>query len=336
MTLEQQPARARLMAFSAAGMYGTAGVVSLIEAATPGGPPFSIVPPLVAVGVGLLLALGGPRLPQAALACLGPIGAALIAYSIATTNAVGDGAALYVLPVLWVSYFFGARAAAVIVVWVGIVHGIALIELPGKLGFFDRWLDLMASVSIVAAVVSLLSRRNDELVARLVADARVDKLTGVLNRRGFEEQLALEKARAARAAAPIAAVCLDLDHFKRVNDQLGHDAGDRVLVRLGVVLREQARPVDVIARLGGEEFVAVLPLADAAGAYAYAERVRAALAASGIPRVTASAGVAAADGPEDLHALVRAADAALYEAKRAGRDRTVVHGAAAQAEKVSR
>jgi diguanylate cyclase (GGDEF)-like protein len=162
--------------------------------------------------------------------------------------------------------------------------------------------------------------------ARPQAEARVDALTGLLNRRGFEERLAVETARAARDGAGAAIVAFDLDHFKSVNDERGHEAGDRALATLGAVIREHARAGDLTARWGGEEFFVVMPGAGAVAARRLAERVRAAFAATGLD-VTASAGVGVADAPFDPHALMASADAALYEAKRAGRDRTVIAAA---------
>ena len=116
---------------------------------------------------------------------------------------------------------------------------------------------------------------------------------------------------------------LDLDHFKRVNDEQGHEAGDRALAMVGAVIADHVRGADLAARWGGEEFVVVLPGADAPAARAFAERVRAAVATSGTG-LTASAGVAVSEIPADPRALLAAADAAMYAAKRAGRDRTVV------------
>jgi diguanylate cyclase (GGDEF)-like protein len=118
-------------------------------------------------------------------------------------------------------------------------------------------------------------------------------------------------------------VTLDLDHFKRVNDERGHEAGDRALAMVGRVIADHVRGADLAARWGGEEFVVVLPGADAAAARAFAERVRGAVADSR-DGLTLSAGVAVTTGPPDPRALLGAADAALYAAKRAGRDRTVV------------
>jgi diguanylate cyclase (GGDEF)-like protein len=335
VTAEKQELRAagrdkRQMAYTAAAMYGGAGAVALIEGVVPGGPELSLAPGLFALVIVSLLAVVGPRLPMPVLTSLGPLGAAMIAYAIATTpTGQGEGALLYIWPVLWVAYFFERTASILIVAWVGLVQGIALIASDGVL---DRWIDVVVSVAIVAAVVQALSERNKRLVARLEAEARVDQLTGVLNRRGFAERAPGEVERAVRDGSWLAAVSFDIDHFKRVNDEFGHEVGDRVLAHLGAVLRAETRSVDVVARLGGEEFTTLLAGSDARRAFAYAERVRhhfADLDDPGLPRVTVSAGIAAAVAPESVERLLADADSALYKAKRAGRDRAVADQPAA-------
>jgi diguanylate cyclase (GGDEF)-like protein len=320
----------RQMTYTAAAMFGGAAFVGLVEGAIPGGPELSLIPGFAAVGFVTLLLLVGPRLPMPVLGALGPIGAALIAFALATTPpGQGDGALLYIWPVLWVAYFFGRRASALIVVWVGVVQGAALIYSGGVL---DRWIDVLVSVGVVAAVVNALSERNRKLVTRLAAEARVDKLTGVLNRRGFEERAAVEVERARREGYAVGVASFDIDYFKRVNDEWGHETGDRVLAALGAVFRRESRGVDVVARLGGEEFVALLPATEADQVWTYAERVRSGFSAArrhGVPHVTVSAGVTASTSPESVEELLQAADSALYAAKRGGRDRTVVHEQAA-------
>ena len=260
------------MAFTAAAMYAGATFVVLIEGVIPGGPALALVPGFAGLGFATLLVALGPRLPMPVLVALGPIGAALIAFAIATTpTAQGDGVLLYIWPVLWVSYFFGRTASILIVAWVGAVQGAALIYSGGVL---DRWIDLIVSVGVVSAVVHALSERNKRLVTRLAAEARIDKLTGVLNRRGFEEHAAVELERAGREGYSLGAATFDIDYFKRVNDEWGHEVGDRVLVRLGAVLRAQTRGADVVGRMGGEEFVILLPGTDVAQAEAWAATAR--------------------------------------------------------------
>jgi diguanylate cyclase (GGDEF)-like protein len=316
----------RVLARSAAGIYAGAIVIGLVEEAIPGGPSSSLLPAVAALVLAPLAAVLGPRLPRRLLGLLGPIGAALIAYALHSTRGWTDGAVMYMWPVLWMAHFYGRRGTVLIVACVGVVHGVALATMPAGVGNVDRWVDVVVSVAVVGAVVRLLSERAERLVASLAAEARVDALTGLLNRRGFEERLAPEVARAGREGTPLAFVALDLDHFKRVNDRHGHEAGDRALVLVAEAIGGQIRASDLAARWGGEEFVVVLPGAGAEAAHGFAERVRAAVAAAG-GGLKISAGVAAGDGPLDPRALLAAADDALYAAKRAGRDRTVVAGA---------
>jgi diguanylate cyclase (GGDEF)-like protein len=313
------------MVQTAAAMYGGAAALTFVSSALPGGPELSLVPGIGALAIVMLILIAGPRLPLLALKALGPLGAGLIAYAIATTPA-GEGEAelLYIWPVLWVAYYFGRVETVLIVAWIGAAQGVALIASDGV---FDRWLDVVVSVGIVAAVVHALTERNRRLVDRLAAEARFDQLTGVLNRRGFDEHAQAELARVRREGLWLAVVTFDIDRFKRVNDEWGHEAGDRVLSNLGATLRAETRAVDVVARVGGEEFVALLPHANVPHALGYAERVRTRFAQAedpALPRVTVSAGVAAAVAPDTLEELMHAADIALYKAKRGGRDRAVV------------
>jgi diguanylate cyclase (GGDEF)-like protein len=318
-------ANKRLMAYTAAAMYGGAAFDGAIEALIPGDPSFAIAPVILAgVAVAALLAFG-PRMPRWALGALGPVGVALIAEALVGSPGAGDGAVLYVWPVLWMTFFFGRRGALVIVPCVAIAHLIVLLALPEASSYAGRWIDVMVSVTVVAGVVLTLVGRNDRLLDRLADEARTDALTGLLNRRGFDERATLELARARREGEAIALAEFDIDHFKRVNDEWGHEVGDRVLVRLGRLLASTSRDIDVVARFGGEEFVVLLPGNDAASAEAFAERVRAALAthADGLPAVRVSAGVLATRVPVSINAMLQGADSALYNAKRGGRDRTV-------------
>jgi diguanylate cyclase (GGDEF)-like protein len=156
-----------------------------------------------------------------------------------------------------------------------------------------------------------------------------DGLTGLFNRRYLEATLDRELARAARAGTPLAVVMADIDHFKRINDTLGHDAGDDVLRAIARKLLGSVRASDIVCRYGGEEFVVLMPDASAEAAVARAERLRASLAeldppqgaGKVLPRVTVSAGVAAyPDHAGSGAALIALADEALYAAKRNGRD----------------
>ena len=175
------------------------------------------------------------------------------------------------------------------------------------------------------AAHAALALRAAGLQAEVERLARTDALTGLANRRVFQEALARELAAATRRHGSCGLVVLDVDHFKAVNDTYGHQAGDDVLRRVGQVLAEESRETDVASRYGGEEFAVIVPDCTAAEALAAAERLRTAIAARpGAVPVTVSAGVAVfpADAA-DAASLVAAADTALYRAKGLGRNRSV-------------
>ncbi len=168
------------------------------------------------------------------------------------------------------------------------------------------------------------SARHLEDLARL---AREDALTGLPNRRALDEALAREVARAERSGSPLAALALDVDHFKRVNDLHGHAAGDAVLAAVAARAASALRAGDLLARVGGEAFAARLPGADLPAAAEAAERIRAAVGGAPIEAggravaVTVSVGCAALEPAEPGPALLARADARLYAAKAGGRNR---------------
>ena len=173
-----------------------------------------------------------------------------------------------------------------------------------------------------------LAEANEEL-ARL---SHQDGLTGLSNRRCFDDALRRESRDATFGDAPLSLLMIDVDHFKSFNDTRGHQAGDECLRAVAALLgRERAAPGEVAARYGGEEFAMILPGHDPAAAGARAERLRAAIEALRLPHagsatapwITVSVGVATRGADGDDVSLIAAADAALYRAKRAGRNRVV-------------
>lgn len=193
---------------------------------------------------------------------------------------------------------------------------------------------------LMARVRTQVRRRR--YTERLRANVKVsmelaitDDLTGLHNRRYMEMHLQALLDQAASRGRPLSALVVDIDHFKLVNDRYGHDAGDEVLREFARRLKGSVRGIDLAVRLGGEEFVVVMPETDAAVARIVAERIRTKTAAKPFPTrrgdaldVTVSVGVASFHGPEDdAAALLKRADVALYQAKRDGRNRVVAEAA---------
>lgn len=183
---------------------------------------------------------------------------------------------------------------------------------------------LAANVTLVLGNLALLVAWHEEAEAQLREQAQTDGLTGLLNRHGWDERAPALYDQARRHANPLALILLDLDHFKRINDTLGHEAGDQVLKMLGGVLRKNRRSSDLAVRLGGEEFALLLPQTDQAAALLFEQRLRQALrdAGSAQPQlaVNYSAGLSLLEPTDDtLASFMARADAALYRAKHQGR-----------------
>jgi len=172
--------------------------------------------------------------------------------------------------------------------------------------------------SIAAHVAQFVERAR--LLEQLRSTARTDPLTGLANRRAWDDELSRELVRSRRYESRLCLAMLDLDHFKRFNDARGHQAGDRLLEDAARAWDAQLRPTDTLARYGGEEFALLLPHCDTATAESIVARLLEA-----VPNAqTASCGIAEWDGSESAEALTARADAALYMAKRGGRARAVL------------
>ncbi|QOY94775.1 diguanylate cyclase [Massilia sp. UMI-21] len=209
----------------------------------------------------------------------------------------------------------------------------------------DRGDDGALDHALVASLAEQLSLAVSNVTLRetLRHQSTVDPLTGLYNRRFFDESLKRELARARRVGNPCSVVMVDLDHFKRINDTYGHDGGDLVLKAAARVITERVRASDVVCRYGGEELVLMLPDCGADEAAQCAESIRASLAelpiqhlGQSIAGVSASFGVAQCPGDaEGEQELLQAADRALYAAKKGGRNRVVVADGAPSASAVA-
>lgn len=193
-------------------------------------------------------------------------------------------------------------------------------------GTYDESLDRMPDP------LTMVGRSYNRMRVRLQSIVLTDTLSGCFNRRGFDQLCVREVSRAIRGHHPMSVLAIDVDHFKRINDEYGHLTGDEVLREMGARLRDTARAGDVVARIGGEEFEILAPDTNAAGAKILADRVQAAFrgkpfaSLGGVGQISVSIGIASADAQNDQIAsvLIARADEALYVAKRNGRDRSEV------------
>lgn len=319
----------------AAGLFAGGSLLTLVATVAPHSPDVDIAGAWIVTFLSAVVAavyyLGRDSLPRWTLYLGVALGTLMISSGIYINGERDGGAAAlnevyYVWPVVFAAYYFPVRALVAELTFVAACYAVALrLVDPGPIAL-TRWLIVVTMLIGVGGLISRLQARVLDLVARLSDTARRDALTGLLNRRGFEERLETELARATRAERPVALIIGDVDHFKAVNDRLGHPAGDAVLLRVAGVLEGIGRRGDTVARLGGEEFVFIVPDADAEMAFELAERARVALertfADEPIP-LTASFGTVAfpVDGTT-ADSLLQTADRALYAAKDAGRNRS--------------
>jgi diguanylate cyclase (GGDEF)-like protein/putative nucleotidyltransferase with HDIG domain len=316
------------------GFFVFGGILALVSLLLPHAPNL-IVPGILALGVvacvsgSVLLAFPQIMPPQLLTGVLG-CGNLLISFGIYFSQSTTS---VYALLYVWVgfqaAYFFPRGHAAAHVAATGATYAFALASVSGD-DRGQRWLLLFGVVAVIALMVAVLRERVDRLIARLADAARTDALTGLLNRRGFQELMEIETERALRSSRPLAIVVGDLDHFKHLNDRFGHAAGDLALQRFAEVASSVSRRIDAVARIGGEEFALLLPDTEQHAAYLLAERLRRAVKEPAAPGQgelpTVSFGVACfPTHAADAAALMHAADQALYAAKAMGRDRSVIY-----------
>jgi len=248
----------------------------------------------------------------------------------------GEPGGFYTLFYVWIglyAVFFFSRAAALLLLGaIAVAYAWVLVELEASAAI-ARWVTTIGTVALGAFLIDSLVRRvrgiaresaqiaseRADLMATLAEVARTDDLTGLPNRRAWEESLERELARAQRDSTPLCVGLADLDHFKAYNDEYGHQAGDRLLKQLSASWGAELRTTDVLARYGGEEFALAFSGCDIVAAGVLVERLR----ASTPQGQTCSVGLVRWNGSETAEALVNRADKALYEAKHAGRDRVI-------------
>lgn len=291
-------------------------------------PPLYVLTAGFTFAAGLVCLLLPGRIPRTVLLALPYLGAALTCADMALLHTAGHGGELMLIwPVMFACYFLSTRAAWCTVVGVLAMYAPVAIAYAGLAAT-----TLITAVGVTSAaavlVVTSLRRRVQEIIASAREEAVTDALTGLLTRRAFDAALEREVLRSARDRRPLAVLLIDIDHFKRLNDTAGHQAGDEALRRLGDLLGSEVRRTDVVARYGGEEFCVLLPDCGSADADALAMRICADVreqSKSWPSPITVSIGVTTTP-PQiaDTAVLVAAADRALYDAKAFGRD-TVYH-----------
>ncbi|TMK38910.1 MAG: GGDEF domain-containing protein [Actinobacteria bacterium] len=245
-----------------------------------------------------------------------------------------DDAMFYVWIALYAAYFLSTVQTVVQLGAVGAAYAVALGESGTGQAGLTRWMVTLTTLAVAAAVTATLTRRlraalreadtaagrRERLLAQVQVAALTDELTGLPNRRAWEEHFAREIARARRQRDDVAVAVLDLDHFKRYNDERGHRSGDEMLCAAAQAWRGSLRAGDLLARYGGEEFALLLYGCGPSEALALVERLRAATPGG----QTSSAGIAVWDGRESPERLLDRADGALYQAKADGRNRSTL------------
>lgn len=279
----------------------------------------------LAVVFGLLLLRAPGKVPSWLINVLPSVAAVMICIpTVVDDSPTPLGALLLTWPVTFAAAVLSKRTAWITMGVVAAAFAVIASAVKGLDGVL-LWVEVTASLTVICWMVSRLQAQSNRLRAALANLARTDPLTELVNRRGFDEALAREHSRHVRGGPPMALLLIDIDHFKQVNDSWGHQAGDQTLRQLGALLSDGFRTMDVIGRIGGEEFGVLIPDSDTDQALARAQQicdtVRTQTREWSHP-ITVSVGVAACPdtktSPEDLFAL---ADAGLYTAKALGRDR---------------
>ncbi len=323
----------RFAARVASGIFAGQALILFLVRVLPDQAPLSSGRLAIALACGacaLILHLAAERIGMLALQAACACGTLLVSLHL-LLSAEGPSLSdelLYMWLSLFAAYFFNVRqAAAQLALMSGAYLGVLVSSAPSE-AVAASWLTLVGVIFPAAGLLRAVRDAVTGLVRSLAEAARTDTLTGLKNRLALEQEIHVELERALRSESELSIVIGDLDHFKAVNDELGHRAGDEALVRVGELLHTKRRSGDSIARTGGEEFTILLPGASEHEAYLVAERMRAAVERGfqddPVP-ITFSFGVATyPEHGRTADAVIEAADQALYAAKSLGRNRSVI------------
>ncbi len=277
----------------------------------------------------LALKLNAARVDEPTLYGAAALGTLLISGNLLIyEDSAVSGELLYAWFALYAAYFFSVRVAAFELAVLGAAYAGVLLATVPTVDVAPNWIVLMGVILPGAIVLRAVRGNVTHLLQSLADAAHTDPLTQLKNRLSLDQEVEEQLARARRGGTGLSVVVGDLDHFKWVNDQLGHRAGDRALVRVARILAAHRRAGDTVARTGGEEFTMLLPNTSEHDAFRAAERIRTAVMAEfesdSVP-LTFSFGVANfPDHGESADTVIESADQALYAAKALGRNRSII------------
>ena len=286
----------------------------------------------ISIVAGVLAWRNRSRLGWATIALLVALGSTVITVTmVAVPDRTGAYAGYYVWLGIFSFYFLRPRWALLEIGWIAALYA-AAVAIDAPPGSIEQWVNGVATTLGVGLLVLALRTWIDGLLGSLESAALTDELTGLPNRRAFDQQLERELQRSVRTGSEVSLALLDLDGFKQLNDTTGHLEGDEALRSLAEVIDREVRAMDWSARVGGDEFAILLPEASAEQAERVARRLRAGVerrfARDAVP-LLASLGVSSRSGRQlTTKDLLTEADRALYEAKRGGGDRVAIAEAA--------
>lgn len=252
------------------------------------------------------------------------VASCLTSFCVYAADPIGLLPLFFVWPALFASYYLSRTKAVVQYVLMISTFGLAIYDKP-EINKFAAFATVVLIITILMVLVGLVRAKLEELILALQKAAAFDSLTGAYNRAAFEEHLEKRSRASSQYEKPYALAIFDLDHFKKINDKLGHRGGDQALKDLVALVNSQLRVDDVFARIGGEEFGLMIPETSVAEAEAFCDQLRKSIAAHTAYKTpfTVSCGLVCADTqrPERVLAV---ADRALYKAKKLGRNRVQV------------